>query len=498
MLTAPSSPTSISENSAYPIITSLSGNGITVGNAANLPFNVTANEGVFVRWVINSASLTLYPVELTGDVAVDNIIKKSLAAPLETDTAKLADVIIAQPDQVKVISNRLVPIIPLPSNEIHRITRIRPPFIMPAVEIGRDTGIGSSGVSSGAASTGATTTNPNDGFNAARGNTNAGTKDVSDRTSKIRDVENASDSIAAEQEQDVSRRGGAAVGAGDCDSNKVIYGLWGSPYFGKATQKQQNNLMGYKLKSAGGSIGLDTAINDNIVLGAAYTKVDTKLNYQGAKTGNNTKINTNMFSAYGLYNFINNWFVEGITSYSRSIIKTNEARNIINGTETAHAKYRSYSYSGQVVGGYNYLWNETTLSPMARLRLAKMKDSGYHEFGTSFQNLTIKKRQYNKFEGIVGGEIKTTFYKGGFLIKPQIHAFINYDFKGKTPSIVAELDGTPDLLTVPTAKATKTLYDLGAGVELKKGRMEYGLHYGLNLARKYQAQSGTIKIKVNL
>ncbi|WP_341790343.1 autotransporter domain-containing protein [Rickettsia endosymbiont of Polydrusus tereticollis] len=497
LLTAPSSPNSISENSAYPIITSLSGNGITLGNAANLPFNVTTNEGVFVRWVINSASLTLYPVELTGDVAVDNIIKKSLAAPLETDTAKLADVIIAQPDQVKVISNRLVPIIPLPSNEIHRITRIRPPFIMPAVEIGRDTGIGSSGVSSGAASTGATTTNPNDGFNAARGNTNAGTKDVSDRTSKIRDAENASDSIAAEQEQDVSRRGGAAVGAGDCDSNKVIYGLWGSPYFGKATQKQQNNLMGYKLKSAGGSIGLDTAINDNIVLGAAYTKVDTKLNYQDAKIGNNTKINTNMFSVYGLYNFINNWFVEGITSYSRSIIKTNEVRNIINGTETAHAKYRSYSYSGQVVGGYNYLWNETTLSPMVGLRLAKMKDSGYHEFGTSFQNLTIKKRQYNKFEGIVGGEIKTTFYKGGFLIKPQVHAFINYDFKGKTPSIVAELDEYTNLLTVPTAKATKTLYDLGAGVELKKGRMEYGLHYGLNLARKYQAQSGTVKVKMN-
>ncbi|WP_341793148.1 hypothetical protein [Rickettsia endosymbiont of Ceutorhynchus obstrictus] len=373
---------------------------------------------------------------------------------------------------------------------------------MPIIETGKDSSIGSSGnssgVSSGAASTGATTTNPNDGFDAARGNTNAGTKEVSDRTSKIRDAENAPDTIPSEQDQGVSRKRGAAVGAGDCDSNEIIYGLWGAPYFGKATQKQQNNLMGYKAKSAGGSIGVDTLINDNIVVGAAYTKVDTKLNYQGAKAGNHTKVNTDMFSAYGLYNFINNWFVEGITSYSRSIIKTNEIRNIINGTETAHGKYRSYSYSGQVVGGYNYLWNETTLSPMFGLRLAKIKDSGYHEFGTSFQNLTIKKRQYNKVEGIAGGEIKTTFYKGEFLIRPQVHAFINYDFKGKTPPIIAELNGLTDPLTVPTPKATKMLYDLGAGVEFKKGRMEYGLHYGLNLAKKYQAQSGTIKIKVNL
>ncbi|WP_342269819.1 hypothetical protein [Rickettsia endosymbiont of Orchestes rusci] len=805
LLTAASNPASISANSAYPIITSLSGNGITVGNAANLPFNVTANEGVFVRWVINASSFILYPIETTGDITVDNIIKNIITAPPGTDAAKVANVIVNTPiGQRKVVVDHLIPIIERPSITIHKITQINHPFIipetpiigpiggyspsvpvtgggvvgvgpngpavvgtgpatggsviggtftpsgpavvgtgpngpgtggvvgvgpngpavvgtgpaaggsviggtftpsgpavvgtgpngpgtggyspsapggstggtsvngpasvgssaisgnngysssiggtggtsttpsaatigsssnsnigtggtnspaynskvgttgrsstanspsafggsntgnsgvqgsnignsgvspnasgssnanigtsgrignnvgtsatspsaatigssgnsnipaastnsvgsnavggsstntnnssagnsrvggssgsnMPIIETGKDSSIGSSGnsggVSSGAASTGATTTNPNDGFDAARGNTNAGTKEVSDRTSKIRDAENAPDTIPSEQDQGVSRKRGAAVGAGDCDSNEIIYGLWGAPYFGKATQKQQNNLMGYKAKSAGGSIGVDTLINDNIVVGAAYTKVDTKLNYQGAKAGNHTKVNTDMFSAYGLYNFINNWFVEGITSYSRSIIKTNEIRNIINGTETAHGKYRSYSYSGQVVGGYNYLWNETTLSPMVGLRLAKIKDSGYHEFGTSFQNLTIKKRQYNKVEGIAGGEIKTTFYKGEFLIRPQVHAFINYDFKGKTPPIIAELNGLTDPLTVPTPKATKMLYDLGAGVEFKKGRMEYGLHYGLNLAKKYQAQSGTIKIKVNL
>ncbi|MFY9590325.1 autotransporter domain-containing protein, partial [Rickettsia endosymbiont of Halotydeus destructor] len=370
---------------------------------------------------------------------------------------------------------------------------------MPVIETGRDNSISSSSsVGSSAASTGAVTTNPNDGFNAARSNTNAGTQDISERTSKIRGAESSSDSVPAEQDQGVSRRRGEAVGAGDCDSNEVAYGLWGAPYLGRATQKAQHNLMGYKTKSVGGSIGVDALINDNIVAGAAYTKVDTKLNYQGAKAGNHTKVNTDMFSIYGLYNFVNNLFIEGITSYSRSTIKTQEIRNIINGLENARSKYRSYSYSGQVVGGYNYLWNETTLSPMVGLRLAKIKDTGHQEYGTSFQNLTIKRRQYNKLEGIAGGEIKTTFYKGEFLIRPQVHAFINYDFKGKTPPVVAELSGVKNPLPVPTPKSTKILYDLGAGIEIKKGRMEYGFHYGLNLAKKYQAQSGTLKLKINL
>ncbi|KJV61198.1 outer membrane autotransporter barrel domain protein [Rickettsia amblyommatis str. Ac/Pa] len=114
------------------------------------------------------------------------------------------------------------------------------------------------------------------------------------------------------------------------------------------------------------------------------------------------------------------------------------------------------------MGGYNYLWKETSFAPMAEIRLTKIKDAGYQEYGgTSFQNLTIQKRQYNKVEGILGGEIKTTYYKDEFIIRPQIHAFINYDFKGKTPAIVADLNGLNEPLPVPAPKPTKMLYDLG-------------------------------------
>lgn len=41
------------------------------------------------------------------------------------------------------------------------------------------------------------------------------------------------------------------------------------------------------------------------------------------------------------------------------------------------------------------------------------------------------------------------------------------------------------------------LYDLGAGVVVKKGNMEYGVHYGLNFAKKYHAQNGTLRLKLN-
>ncbi|MFV0274448.1 MAG: autotransporter outer membrane beta-barrel domain-containing protein [Rickettsia aeschlimannii] len=91
--------------------------------------------------------------------------------------------------------------------------------------------------------------------------------------------------------------------------------------------------------------------------------------------------------------------------------------------------------------------------------------------------------------------MKITYYKDEFIIRPQIHAFINYDFKGKTPAIIADLNGLNEPL--PASKPTKMLYDLGAGAVIKKGRMGYGVHYSLNLAKKYHAQSGTLRLKVN-
>ncbi|WP_231564320.1 hypothetical protein [Rickettsia rhipicephali] len=80
---------------------------------ASLPFNVTANEGGFVRWQITGNSFVLLPIEPTGDVTIDNIIKILINTPV---------------GQRREVVEHLLPIIQRPSNEIHRITT---PLITP-------------------------------------------------------------------------------------------------------------------------------------------------------------------------------------------------------------------------------------------------------------------------------------------------------------------------------------------------------------------------------
>ncbi|BBJ32285.1 hypothetical protein RAS_13940 [Rickettsia asiatica] len=113
---------------------------IIVGNAASLPFNVTANEGGFVRWQITNGSFILLPlpIELTGDNVVDNIIGKIIKAPPGSDAAKVANVLVNTPiDQRGEVIKHLLPIIERPSIGTHRITTplITPmgPFVGPSV-----------------------------------------------------------------------------------------------------------------------------------------------------------------------------------------------------------------------------------------------------------------------------------------------------------------------------------------------------------------------------
>ncbi|MCZ6901977.1 MAG: hypothetical protein O7C62_04855 [Rickettsia endosymbiont of Ixodes persulcatus] len=47
----------------------------------------------------------------------------------------------------------------------------------------------------------------------------------------------------------------------------------------------------------------------------------------------------------------------------------------------------------------------------------------------------------------------------------------------------AKLLGLNESLPVPSLKPTKMLYDLGAGVVVKKDRLGYRVHDGLNLAK---------------
>ncbi|HJD57572.1 autotransporter domain-containing protein [Candidatus Tisiphia endosymbiont of Ptychoptera albimana] len=287
------------------------------------------------------------------------------------------------------------------------------------------------------------------------------------------------------------------------DDDKVTYGVWGSPFYAVGHQEMRKGISGYRSKSVGGIFGFDGLINDDLLVGVAYSKIDTKMSHKDMKFGDKTNGITNLFSLYGSYKFPSNFFAEAVASYGITDIKNAEGRLVLDDnkkvtTGTAVAKYKSTSYSGQLLTGYNYQPSEKlTITPTIGLRYSQFMDDGHVQSGTAWQNLTVKKTSYNKFEGILGLRTAANIQLDQLLLIPELHGYVNYDFKGKSPKIDARLGGVNEPLPTKSVKPAKVSFTVGTGLTVKSNMMEYGVTYNAHIADKYIGHQGSLKVKVN-
>jgi len=277
------------------------------------------------------------------------------------------------------------------------------------------------------------------------------------------------------------------------------HGLWITPFGGKSNQKAHKQDPSYKTTSYGLSVGYDTKINDDWSVGLALTSVKTNVKHKEAKDSDKGKTNTFILSLYALNQMNEKWFSQGMISVGHSRIESSEKRIIDSNTEqNANGKYKAKSYSGEIMLGYSAAPAKSiSLAPMLGLRYTKFPASSYKETGASIQNLSIKNKGTDIFEGILGARLLTKIAKNGMLFIPEIHGFLNYSFKDRTPKIEARLEGLPSLIPVRVAKSDKAWYNVGTSLSVEHNNMEYGIKYDSVIAKKYLAHQGALKIKVN-
>ena len=287
------------------------------------------------------------------------------------------------------------------------------------------------------------------------------------------------------------------VAAGD---EHARYGAWFSPFFSKTTQKARKGAAGYRDTTYGGSFGMDTRANDDLILGAAVTFANSEMKHRDFKSGDRTKVNSLMFSIYALQQITDTWFAQGSATIASNEIKNSEKRvRTATAFDIAEGKYNSMSFVGDVLFGYNYATEGVNLTPMAGVRYTRVNSAGYKENGsTTGQNLNVSQKASNKFEVVVGGRVSGgTFDLNGMSVTPELHGFINHDIIGKNSKQDLRMGGAPASLSAKSRKPIKTSYNLGLGVNADYGMMEYGVGYDVHLAEKRVGHEGTLKVRVN-
>lgn len=286
----------------------------------------------------------------------------------------------------------------------------------------------------------------------------------------------------------------SGVSAGD----EAKFGAWVSPFLSQNNQSAYKGSAGYKATSVGATVGFDTMANADMTLGLAGTYAKTDVKHKNFKSSDKTKADTFMFSIYGIQQLTNDWFLQAVASFSSSKVKNTERRVTSAGNQTAKGSFDTTTYGGDAMVGYNHNISGATITPMFGVNFTRINDGGYKETGTTNQNLTITKKAVNKFE-LVGG-VKAQMNSSnmnGIDVTPEIHGFVKHDLIGKNPTTTAKLDGLANPFASKSAKAIKTSYNVGFGVNAVSGMYEYGAGYDLSLANKFVGHQGTLKVRVN-
>ncbi|MFV9936276.1 MAG: outer membrane protein OmpB [Rickettsia endosymbiont of Haemaphysalis japonica] len=297
----------------------------------------------------------------------------------------------------------------------------------------------------------------------------------------------------------------AAVAAGDEAVDNVAYGIWAKPFYTDAHQSKKGGLAGYKAKTTGVVIGLDTLANDNLMIGAAIGITKTDMKHQDYKKGEKTDVNGFSFSLYGAQQLVENFFAQGSAIFSLNQVKNKSQRYFFdaNGNmskQIAAGNYDNMIFGGNLTVGYDYNTMQGVLvTPMAGLSYLKSSDENYKETGTTVANKQVNSKFSDRTDLIVGAKVAGgTMNISDLAVYPEVHAFVVHKVTGRLSKTQSVLDGQVTPCISQPDRAAKTSYHLGFSASIRSdAKMEYGIGYDAQIASKYSAHQGTLKVRVN-
>ena len=289
----------------------------------------------------------------------------------------------------------------------------------------------------------------------------------------------------------------SGISAGEVESN---YGLWMSPFFGKNIQKLRKTVPGYQSTYYGVAVGFDGAINDQLVLGAAVSTIQTDIKHKDYNMGDRTKISSNIIYVYGTYSFNDHWFVQNVTSVGKSRVKKRELRKESLQYNTAKADYNSSFIATEVLTGHKYSLKKINITPTLAVNYTKSGDISFSETGTQYQNLIVKGKGGHQLATTFGMILDNTYkLSNGLEIKPEIYADVGYTILTPKADLDIRLAKNPtEKLKTNSVKPDKMLYSFGGNITgIISKSYEINVGYDCKLADKFVAHQGTLRLRVN-
>lgn len=286
------------------------------------------------------------------------------------------------------------------------------------------------------------------------------------------------------------------VAAGDASEK---FGVWAQLIGGKGSQKERKGNAGFTARTFGGVFGADTMISENATIGMLVADVQNTVKSTDAKTGDKSKANSWLFGLYGSTDIAStDFFVQGNLTVAQTSVDAKDKKLVTTGAakETARSKYDMMGIGAELVGGYKFKFDNSYVAPTAGLRYNYFGDTSYTQSGLSTGNQVVKTKATSLISGLVGIKFGAAVDMDGITINPEVHGNMSYAFNSPSSKTNFKINGMANSLNYAGPKASKFGANFGASVMADAYGFEYGVGYDANIADKYLAHQGSLKVKV--
>ena len=236
---------------------------------------------------------------------------------------------------------------------------------------------------------------------------------------------------------------------------------------------------GFKARSQGAVLGVQSEVTDALTLGVGYATSQTTAKEDLRRTEADT--NTAFISAHYQPNA---WWMSGLATYSRG--QYDEQKQVL--SSVGIANYDVDSWGVQVMTGYDIKLADTVITPEVGLRYLSVKQEGY----TDTLGTTVEATSSDYLTAIAG--IKGSWDLGK--IRPSVGVNVGYDVISDDVATLNTLANGASY-TVNAEALDRLSVGVTTGIEAKLGdRTTLKLEYNGSFRKEYTDHSGMLKLEM--
>ena len=263
-------------------------------------------------------------------------------------------------------------------------------------------------------------------------------------------------------------------------------GLWGQAFVRSADADATSiSSLGYDADATGFTLGLDTRISEDAIVGVLLNYSDIDVEAEGL-AGALNEINAIQLGVYAGFD-LGGAYLNGEIGYSTN--RVDGSRIALGEPITGESDIDGLYASANL--GYDINAGGIAITPSIGLRYADLSRDTFTENGGL--GLTLESDAAEFVEGRAGVRVASAAASG---LIPYVSVDYAYDFSNEPIAVAGSFNGGADTFRIVADEASASRFDVGAGVDLvTEGNLSVGVEYRGRFASDYQSHAGGVRIR---